>query len=175
MPQHVPIRAGAAAVPAGVEVGLRDKHDHDAGVREERRGIEEEERREAFWRVRRGDETSRQGAETDAEVHHDALHGEGRRTLIRGREARDERRLGWPEASDSDATHDRDEKALPRHVDEGVARIADREDHQRERQHPLSTEAVDLGSEDRAGDDAHDRVRRDDQPCHPELDPANVV
>ena len=49
-------------------------------------------------------------------------------------------------------------------VDERVARVADGEDRQREREHPLAAEAIDLRAEDRAGHDAHECVRSDDEP-----------
>ena len=113
------------------------------------------------------DEPAGERAEADPEVHHDALHRERGGPLLGRREPGDERRLRGPEPADADPAHDGDEESLPRLVDERVGRVADVEDRERHREHPLAAEAVDLRPEDRPGDDADDRVRREDQPRPP--------
>ena len=57
----------------------------------------------------------------------------------------------------------------------GYSGIADREDAERDPEQPAATQAVDEDAEDRAGDDADERVRADDQADDAEADPAHVV
>jgi hypothetical protein len=60
-------------------------------------------------------------------------------------------------------------------VHERVRGVPDREDGERRREHAAPSEAVDEDAEHRAGDDADDGVRRDDEPDRPEPDVAYVV
>ena len=121
--EHLPVRARATgrtlrAVP---QVRLRDEGKHHGHVHEERDGVEQEEQLERARRVGGRDQAARERAEPDAAADDDALHREGRRALLGGREAGDQGRLGRPEAADADPADGRDDEPLPRLVDEHVA------------------------------------------------------
>ncbi len=92
-----------------------------------------------------------------------------------GRQAGDERRLRRPEPTDADTGDRGHDEPLPRLVDERIQGIAHREDAERDPEQPPPAQAVDQDAEDRAGDDADERVRADDQADDAEADPADVV
>ena len=84
-------------------------------------------------------------------------------------------RLGRPEGAVPDSDDRRDEEPLPGSLDEGVAGDPDREEEERDREHPLGADSIDQGAGDRPRDEADGRVRAEDEPGGAELDPALVV
>ena len=69
----------------------------------------------------------------------------------------------------------RDEEPLPGGLDERVAGDPDREEDERDREHPLAADSIDQGAGDRPRDEADGRVRAEDEPGGAEADPALVV
>ena len=162
------------AVVAAKRTRARDETKH-AGVDDERRGVGEEQSCERRHVRGRRDQPAGEATEADAEVHHHALHREGRRPLARLRQAGDERALARPEAAVSDPRDGGGEEAVPRLVDERIARVPGRHEQQCHRQHAASAEAVDQRAADRTGDQPDRRVRAHDEAGHAEADPAHVV
>src|SRR6476646_5435544 len=121
------------------------------------------------------DQSAREPAETEPEVHRHALLRVRRMTASRRREACDQRRLAGPEAGTA-RTLDRDQhERLPRTVDEREEPEADALQDEPGAEHAARAEAVD----ERAGDDSRSELRRgrhgDDEPGDAEAEAAHVV
>ena len=170
--EHVGVASRLVVILADSYRGQQPQHDDED---QKRRRVQEKEERERPRVVGPRDRAGDEAAQRDAEVHRHALLCERRMATVLWRQRRQQRRLARPEraaaCSDEHVEHER----MPRRADEREQGEAEGHDHQRSgenraRAEPVRERAADEPRAQRGGG-----VRRDDQPCDAQRDPADVV
>ena len=121
------------------------------------------------------DQAADERAEPDPEVHADPLQRVGRVPLVRGREAREQRRLAGPEAGRAGAFEREERERLPRLPDQREERERGRLEQEAEEERVPPADPVDRRAGREPDEQRGGAGRREREARLRERDPADVV
>jgi hypothetical protein len=142
---------------------------------EERHRVQQKEERERARFVCPRDRARDESAEREADVHRHALLRKRRVTPLWRRQRAEEGRLARPERSTADADQQIERKRVPGLSDQREEDEGDRAESECRAEDHSWPEPVGQRTRDKAGEERGGRAGGNDEPCHPEREPAHVV